>query len=113
MTTATLLAAPQLAVLALAVLVVLLVAVLVIQQRNHDALIRALEESHRQERVTIDTAHRDERRELATRIQHPHLIPLPSTTPAVAEAPTDADDFARIGTVAPYGDESEDEPGAA
>jgi hypothetical protein len=77
------------AIVALALLVGALLAVLVIRERAHDT---ALDRK--------DQRHRDEIRELTTRIQHPQLVPRPDRKPKQPPAPDHAA-YSAVGTVTP------------
>jgi hypothetical protein len=76
------------AIVALALLVGALLAVLVIRERDHDTALDAKDERHR-----------DEVRELTTRIQHPQLIPRPRPAAQQSGPPPDHKAYAAIGTL--------------
>jgi hypothetical protein len=85
----------QAAIISLAFLCVALLVLVYLRERDHG-----------RERAEADQRHRDERRELANRIQRPDLLPAgPRREPRERREPKDARALAQIGTVQPYRDD--------
>jgi hypothetical protein len=76
------------ATISLAALAIGLLVVLFLRERDHTAALDAKDERHR-----------DEVRELTTRIQHPQLIPRPRPAAQQSGPPPDHKAYAAIGTL--------------
>jgi hypothetical protein len=76
------------AVIVLGILCLALLGVLFVRERDHSSTL-----------ATQDRSHRDEVREMATRIQHPNLVPRPARPRVDAPPPPDHAQYASIGSV--------------